>query len=1523
MIVSLFNKDRKTSIVLPSKFSGQYWLEDFENGVSSRIVGIEAADNAWYIKSNRYIKFFSNESCTAQKLEDNCFYKLKSARDYSVLYVYSEANTEDRFLFNKYVANSKMTLTIGRDEKSNICYKNKFVSSRHAVLSFDGVDMWSIEDTDSENGIYVNDVRLNGKQDLYSGDIVYILGLKIIIGGQFIAVNNPDNNVNVNCAYLMAMPYQEVSDESNDLSNESHEHYYFRSPRFQRNIDTFKLKIDSPPQKEVQDEMPLAFVIGPSMTMGIASLFTALTSVVNYFSQDPLERNFLSILPTVAMAIGMLAGTVVWPILTKKLEAKKKVKKEKERKIKYISYLNDCKELIQKGIDEQKDILIENYPSIEQISSNTEFWQKGLWSRQKENYDFMEVRIGNGNIEFDSDIAFPEKSFSLDDDDLVDEVQKMSLSDYSLNNVPIVHSFINSRITGVASKNRQDTIEFLNNVMLQMAMLQSYDELKLVLIGDSRDIGNFESLKWIPHFWNNERNIRFIASNFEELKNLSVYLDKIIENQLEVSEAKELKKEPHYLIIVTNKELALKADFLNKITENEKVTFSLLFAFSQISDLPKECSSVIEINDSKAVIYDKSDVTDTKKDFNIETVSCEDASNIAKELANIKLDLSSSNYTLPKSLSFLDMFGVGKIEHLNSSSRWHDNNPVQSLATPVGVDTQGEQFMIDLHEKYHGPHGLIAGMTGSGKSEFIITFILSLAVNYHPNEVSFILIDYKGGGLTGAFESDEFKLPHLAGTITNLDGSSIKRSLLSIESELRRRQAAFNEARKISGEGTMDIYKYQQLFRNGVVKEPIPHLFIISDEFAELKAQQPDFMDQLISTARIGRSLGVHLILATQKPNGVVDDQIWSNSRFRVCLKVQDKADSMDMIKRADAAEITQTGRFYLQVGFNELFELGQSAYSGADYVPQDTEIETKVVNSVSLLDNLGREEYVVKTENKDKKVKTNLRQVVEINKYIYNLAKEEDAFSRPLWLEPVPAVITVDELKTKYGYTYEKQNGISVIIGEYDDPTNQKQDVLTQQFDEIGNTVIYGNSGSGKEMLIESILYSLISEYSADEVNAYILDFGAETLTVFKDAPQVNDVVLSSENEKITNLFKLLAKEISKRKKLFANYGGSLTSYIQETNIILPRMFVIINNYAAFNEMYNEYEEQLIQLLREANKCGLYFITTVSNYSDIRYRILQNFNVQYILQQNDNSEYSMILGSTGGILPSPFEGRGLVQLNNSIFEFQTARIFESGNDSSKIKEYISAVSADAKSKATPIPVLPEKVNSEYLSGYSFNDNEVCVGVDCDTMQPVTYNLLKQPVFFVSSQDRDDMALYCEAIAGYCKNVKDSEVVVFDVSNTLSEQCNALFEKDAISAAFDKFYKLLLSRHKTYKENKTPDDMHRVFCIIFGLSDVLHTLSVEDAKGLNLMLENVKGNYNFSFVLFDSSMSVSDYSFEKWYKSQVAGSGVWVGDGVIDQYIFNITKRTKDVRKEIESDFGFLVSRGKPTLIKLLDESEE
>lgn len=170
------------------------------------------------------------------------------------------------------------------------------------------------------------------------------------------------------------------------------------------------------------------------------------------------------------------------------------------------------------------------------------------------------------------------------------------------------------------------------------------------------------------------------------------------------------------------------------------------------------------------------------------------------------------------------------------------------------------------------------------------------------------------------------ELPHHLGTITNLDGQGGVRALISVKAELSRRQRIFGSYH------VNHINGYMKLFKEGKASEAIPHLFIISDEFAELKKEQPDFMKELISAARIGRSLGVHLILATQKPSGVVDEQIWSNSRFKLCLKVQEEMDSKEVLRTMDAANIAIPGRAYLKVGNNETYELFQAALSKAPY---------------------------------------------------------------------------------------------------------------------------------------------------------------------------------------------------------------------------------------------------------------------------------------------------------------------------------------------------------------------------------------------------------------------------------------------------------------------------------------------------------------------------------------------------------------------------------------------------------------
>ena len=251
----------------------------------------------------------------------------------------------------------------------------------------------------------------------------------------------------------------------------------------------------------------------------------------------------------------------------------------------------------------------------------------------------------------------------------------------------------------------------------------------------------------------------------------------------------------------------------------------------------------------------------------------------------------------------------------------------------------GEICYLDVHEKYHGPHGLVAGTTGSGKSETLQTYMMSLALNFSPDDVNFFIIDYKGGGMANLFEG----LPHMIGQISNLSGNQVRRAMVSIKSENKRRQRVFNE------HNVNNINLYTKLYKNGEAAVPVPHLFIIIDEFAELKREESEFMKELISVAQVGRSLGVHLILATQKPSGTVDAKIWSNSKFRMCLRVQDRQDSNDMLHKPDAAYITQAGRCYLQVGNDELYELFQSGYSGAPYDENAGSFQSGIATMISL----------------------------------------------------------------------------------------------------------------------------------------------------------------------------------------------------------------------------------------------------------------------------------------------------------------------------------------------------------------------------------------------------------------------------------------------------------------------------------------------------------------------------------------------------------------------------------------------
>ena len=527
---------------------------------------------------------------------------------------------------------------------------------------------------------------------------------------------------------------------------------------------------------------------------------------------------------------------------------------EAKRQKRYTDYLNDKENQINMVMKQHAQILNENNITLQECAEIILHNKDKVWNREINDNDFLNVRVGLGNAPLSITIKAPEEHFTMEDDNLLDNVLQLKDRYTSLNNVPVTIDFIKNKIMAVVC-NCPFEQDFLNGLLLQLMTFHSPNDLKIVFLTDKENENKWEYLKVLPHLFSDDKSIRFFATNNEEAKTVLQYLETEFNERLQKisGTSNELDQEfngkeafknylPYYLVITDNYINIKSNKFItNLLSHPTNFGFSLCLFENLMKNIPNDCTTYAYVVKKTSCVFEKELTSNKQRNFIPDYNPLIDMQRMVSELANIPVAPVKGIQQLPGLVSFLEMFNVGKIEQLNIAHRWKMSNPIVSLSTPIGVNEQGETFKLDLHEKYHGPHGLIAGSTGSGKSEFIITYILSMCINYSPDEVQFVLIDYKGGGLAGAFENKEtgVRVPHLIGTITNLDTNEINRSLVSIQSELKRRQKLFNDVRDNLGESTIDIYKYQKLYREGVISEPIAHLFIVSDEFAELKSQQP------------------------------------------------------------------------------------------------------------------------------------------------------------------------------------------------------------------------------------------------------------------------------------------------------------------------------------------------------------------------------------------------------------------------------------------------------------------------------------------------------------------------------------------------------------------------------------------------------------------------------------------------------------------------------------------------------------
>ncbi len=327
MIVTTISKSHINSISLPEKIKGQFWLYETLDNSDERLVNIEGVSDEWIMKSTRQVKILDshNNALKNTAISPQSIYVLEKPDDEKV-FVFTEPITEDRQIFIKYLVKDDMDLTIGRTEQNDVYYPNKVVSSKHATLSYRG-GKWFIQDTNSANGTFVNGTRAT-KMELNIGDTIFIMGLKIVIGKNIIAFNNPDGQVQISSKLKKFVNQLVKFINENDEYELADKEYFYRSPRFKRDIETATFKIDSPPTSPISEEMPWLLVMGSSMAMGMMSLVT-LVSVIATMN-----------ITSMVMGGSMLLGKVLLPTITKSYEKKHHHKKEALRQKKYREYLD-------------------------------------------------------------------------------------------------------------------------------------------------------------------------------------------------------------------------------------------------------------------------------------------------------------------------------------------------------------------------------------------------------------------------------------------------------------------------------------------------------------------------------------------------------------------------------------------------------------------------------------------------------------------------------------------------------------------------------------------------------------------------------------------------------------------------------------------------------------------------------------------------------------------------------------------------------------------------------------------------------------------------------------------------------------------------------------------------------------------------------------------------------------------------------------------------------------------------------
>ncbi|MCO8128426.1 FtsK/SpoIIIE domain-containing protein [Acidimicrobiia bacterium EGI L10123] len=928
-------------------------------------------------------------------------------------------------------------------------------------------------------------------------------------------------------------------------------------------------------------------------------------------------------------------------------------------------------------------------PPLEVLVEQARVRAPSLWARDRGAPDLLVLRAGRSTLPTLVSLEIERGG----DEQLRREAEaRIAEAVAEVHDVPVAIDLERAGIVGLHGD--PDLVDGLaRSLLAQTVVRHGPEDVILVALLAPSALAGYEWLRWLPH-------VRSAASPLS-VPHLAAWpedVDVLLGALLDVAADRRGSADRDHprLVVAVHEDAAVDRTALGRLLDDGPgAGIRVLWIGRDEALLPRQCRLLAQVaSGDGASVLATTDPDAEPVTFTVEVTGTEVADALARHLAPLR-DVTSVAQVgaLPRMVGLTDVLADVTPEHV--ADVW-DRSTSRSLAAPVGAGAGGT-FLLDLVEQ--GPHMLIAGTSGAGKSELLQSMVAAMAAQHPPERLTFLFIDYKGGAAAAPFA----ELPHNVGVVTNLDARLSLRALVSLRAELDRRMAILADA------GVADLAQLDP-------DRAPPRLVIVVDEFATLVKEIPDFVAGVVDVAQRGRSLGIHLVLATQRPAGAVNENILANTNLRVALRVVDAADSQSVIGSPAAAEIPVPlrGRAFARTGPTELVPF-QAAWSGA---PRHHGGGARV--RVAPL-GVGR---VPDAAAPVALGGTQLDQVLASIGVAHQ--RRGGAVPRRPWLPPLPDVVDLHDLLGSNGPgepgVLGDSGGSRLVLGLHDDPEHQARRPAVVELEAEGGLAVFGAGGSGRTTALRTAVASLVAGATPDEVEVVVFDFASRALLPLLELPHTRVVCTADDLDTTAAQIDALAAEVERRRALLGEHRVESLSALRARagEPVVPRIAVVIDGFGALRAELDtpagyDWLQRLQRLLVEGRQVGIHPLLSADRRADLPNALLGAIGARLVLRMTE-PDALVSLGVPMALARGPVlePGRGYLRGDE---EVQVAVL---GPDPSAAAQADAIASLGAGTRRGPRPgPLPEDVARP--TGLD-HDLVVALGVTDDS-EPVTVDL--------------------------------------------------------------------------------------------------------------------------------------------------------------------------------------------------------